>query len=134
MNIAVGTPVERGKNTGEFDSYSFLMKLVAERFNGYACVTIAGKTGFEEGVLLFHDGIIAASDFEYYRYNVRFAGDRGLERCYNAFLARNGVLDLFALTTYQVQLVLTLNEDAILSQPVDGSKRVIELPSAFSSA
>ena len=131
MNIAAGIPCERGKALGKFDPKEYLLKLMKEKFNGYICLTIAGEKGFEEAVLVFSDGKITCSDYEYFKFNRRFSAEEGLERSLNAFLAKSGVLDCFSLTPQQVQLVMTLNEYAVLREPIDEHK--LALPQSFIS-
>lgn len=117
MRIAVGVPVERCLELDKIDSKQYLLKLMSEKFNGYICVTIMGKTGIEEGVLLFHNGEIVSADYEYFRYNRNFPSDSGLKRCLNALLGF-GLLDTYSLSPYQVQLIMTLNEECGLSEKV----------------
>jgi hypothetical protein len=132
MNIAVGTPIECGKILGTFVPIEYILRLMKEKFNGYVCLTIAGKTGFEEGVLLFHNGVIRSSDYEYYKYNKKHVAEEGLVRTLNAFLAEKGILDCFSLTPYQIQLILTLNEECNLRKPVDGKENPLTFPTHFS--
>ena len=130
MNIAVGNAVEMGKILGTFDVKSYLIRLMDEKFNGYVCITALGKTGLEEGLLIFHNGLIASSDYEYYKYNKRFKAEEGLKRTLNAFYAKNGVVDSFSLSVYQVQLILTLNEECNLHEKI--GKENLKLPESFS--
>jgi hypothetical protein len=94
-------------------------------------VTIKGKNGVEEGVLVFHDGNIVSSDYEYYRYNKRYTAEEGLIRTLNAFLASKGVVDSFSLSPYQVQLIMTLNDDCNLKNEIMSASS-IPFPNAFS--
>jgi hypothetical protein len=131
MNIASGTPVQKGVALSDVNPKEHVVKLMREKFNGYTCVTIKGKNGVEEGVLVFHDGNIVSSDYEYYRYNKRYTAEEGLIRTLNAFLASKGVVDSFSLSPYQVQLIMTLNDDCNLKNEIMSASS-IPFPNAFS--
>lgn len=133
MNITSGNPVQKGASLSEINPKDYMAKLMEEKFNGYMCVTIKGKTGIEEGALIFHNGNIVSSDYEYYRYNKRFVAEEGLKRMLNSLVASKGVVDSFSLSPYQVQLVMTLNEDCNLRNEVM-SVSSIDFPNAFSPA
>jgi hypothetical protein len=132
MNIAAGDPLERGKYLKDFEPKEYLLRLMNEKFNGYVCISIHGKTGIEEGVIVLHNGLIVSSDYEYFRYNKRVKGNEGIKRCLNAFLSGTGIVDSFSLSPYQVQLILTLNEDCALTTKIEAS--TLALPSTFSQA
>jgi hypothetical protein len=131
MNIASGTPVQKGVTLSDVNPKEHVVKLMREKFNGYTCVTIKGKNGVEEGVLVFHDGNIVSSDYEYYRYNKRYTAEEGLIRTLNAFLASKGVVDSFSLSPYQVQLIMTLNDDCNLKNEIMSASS-LPFPNAFS--
>jgi hypothetical protein len=131
MNIASGTPVQKGVSLSDINPKDYIVELMAEKFNGYTCVAIKGKNGIEEGVLVFHDGKIVSSDYEYYRYNKRVVSEEGLLRTLNAFLASKGVMDSFSLSPYQVQLIMTLNDDCNLKNEITSSAS-LPFPNAFS--
>lgn len=131
MNITSGTPMEKGTSLGDIRPKEYMAKLMEKKFNGYACVTIRGRTGIEEGVILFHNGNIVSCDYEYYKYNARFVAEEALARNLNAFIAPKGVLDSFSLSSYQIQLVMTLNEDCNLKSDII-SPSMLQFPEAFS--
>ncbi len=133
MNITSGTPMEKGTSLGDIRPKEYMAKLMEEKFNGYTCVTIRGKTGIEEGVILFHNGSVVSCDYEYYKYNARFVAEEALARNLNAFIAPKGVLDSFSLSPYQIQLVMTLNEDCNLKTDIIGPS-MLQFPEAFSHA
>ena len=130
MNIAAGLPQERGKPLSDMDPKGYISKSMAEKFNGYFSIAIKGKHGLEEGTLVMHNGDIVSSDYEYYRFNKSFKAEDGFERCLNALYAKSGILDSFSLTSYQVQLVLTLNEEANLREKV--TRETLKFPDSFS--
>lgn len=132
MNIAAGNPIERGKYLEQLNPKEYVSKLLDEKFNGYLCVSIHGLRGIEEGVIFFHSGSIVSSNYEYYKFNKAYLGEQALERSLNALLAKTGVVDLYSLSSYQVQLVLTLNEENNLKQKQ--AKTEIVFPTSFNEA
>ena len=131
MNITSGTPMEKGASLGDIRPKEYIAKMMEEKFNGYVCITVRGKTGIEEGVMLFHNGSIVSCDYEYYKYNARFVAEEALARSMNAFTAPRGVLDSFSLSPYQIQLVMTLNEDCNLKTDII-TPSMLQFPEAFS--
>lgn len=118
MNLPAGVVIETGKETTSIEPKKYVEKLIDEKFNGYLCVTIHGKQGLEEGVIVFNNGGIVSSNYDYYKFNKSFLGESALERSLNALNSKIGVIDLFSLTSYQVQLILTLNEENNLKEEV----------------
>lgn len=131
MNIASGVACERGKALGKFDPKEYLLKLMNEKFCGYISLTVSGDKGFEEATIVLNNGQITCCDYEYFKFNRKFSAEDGLKRAFNAFLAKNGVLDCFSLRPQQVQLVMTLNEDCVLREPV--GEHALALPASFST-
>ena len=130
MNIAAGSPGERGKYLEQMNPKEYINKLLSEEFNGYLCVTTHGERGIEEGIIFFHTGGIVSSNYEYYKFNKQFLAEDALQRSLNALLAKKGVVDLYSLSSYQVQLVLTLNEENNLKEKV--TKKELKFPNSFS--
>ncbi len=118
MNLSAGKVIETGVELKSIEPLKYITKLMDEKFNGYLCTTIYGKQGLEEGVIIFNDGTIVSSNYDYYKFNKSFVAEKALERSLNALNAKIGVLDLFSLTSYQVQLILTLNEENNLKEVV----------------
>lgn len=118
MNLSAGKVIETGVEVKSIDAKKYVSKLMDEKFSGYLCVTIHGKEGLEEGVIVFNDGSIVSSNYDYYKFNKSFLAEDALERSLNALNAKIGVIDLFSLTSYQVQLILTLNEENNLKEVV----------------
>ncbi len=130
MNITAGIPVERGKYLEELNPREYLLKLLKEGFSGYVCITIHGKMGLEEGILVMHENKIVATDYQYFFFNQEYKSQDALERALNAFLAPLGVVDVYSLSAYQVQLVMTLNEEHNLQVPV--ATESLTIPASFS--
>ena len=129
MNLPAGKPVETGVEVQSVDASKYVTKLMNEKFNGYLCVAIHGKEGLEEGVIVFNEGSIVSSNYDYYKFNKSFLAEEALERSLNALNAKIGVIDLFALNSYQVQLILTLNEENNLKEVV--TKDNLEIKNYF---
>lgn len=130
MNITAGTPFELGKGLESIRPKDYLANLMQKGFSGYACVAVHGKMGLEEGVLVFHSGSIVSSEYNYFYFNKSFKAEQGLEKSLNAFLSSAGILDAFSLTSSQVQLVLTLNEENNLKTQITPAN--LSFPVSFS--
>jgi len=131
MKITAGNPLERGKDISLTNARDYLLKLLTENFNGYVCATIKAKRGIEEGVILFHNGRIVASSYAYFKYLREYQAEPAMERFLNAMMAKTGVIDSFSLSSYQVQLVMTLNEEASLKNPIDSE--TLQLPNSYTT-
>ena len=116
MNLPAGNPVELGINLKEVDLHGTLSNFFTANFSGYACVTIDGYDGVEEGVLVFKAGHPIAFSYSYLKHGKNLSGIQALPRTFNAFRARNGVMDVFSVTKDQLELILSFNSDAVLKQ------------------
>lgn len=130
MNITAGVPVERGKNLEELNPKEYITKLLKEGFSGYICVATHGKMGLEEGIVVLHNSLIVAADYQYFFFNKEYGGQDAYQRTLNSFLAPLGIIDVYSLTAYQVQLVQTLNEEHNLPAGVGADGLV--LPAVYS--
>ena len=131
LNLPYGTPIKTGIDVASVDFLALLKELSTKSFNGYACMTIKGIGGIEEGIVLFDNGKVVASFYEYFKYNKAVYGDQAFVRIMNASVAKEGVIDLYQLSNEQVQLILAFNEQAI-SIPTEKDYRNLKL-NAFSS-
>ncbi|MFH1106609.1 MAG: DUF2226 domain-containing protein [Candidatus Micrarchaeota archaeon] len=113
VSLPAGNAVKTGIDVAAIDFFSLLAELKAKVFNGYMCITVQGTGGLEDGSLVFDNGKIVASFFDYLRYDKRLLGEAALVRVFNASQARTGVIDIYQLTNEQVQLILAFNENAI---------------------
>ena len=111
MNLTAGNPIERGKDTNTLNTKKYLEKLTQEKFNGYICITNQGQYGIEEGTIILNNAQIVASEYQYYYFNKTHKAQPALERTLNALTNPKGIIDTYSLTSYQIQLVLTLNDE-----------------------
>ncbi|MFH1750659.1 MAG: DUF2226 domain-containing protein [Candidatus Micrarchaeota archaeon] len=113
MNLPPGIPVKTGIDIATIDFAALLRELKEKTFNGYLALTIQGGSGIEEGIVVFDNGKIVASFYEYFKFNKQLFGDLAFQRIVNSAAAIYGVSDIFQLTNDQVQLILAFNEQAI---------------------
>ncbi len=113
MNLPSGTPVKTGIDVASVDFPALLSELLKKSFSGYLCMTIQGTGGIEEGTVLFDGKKIAGSFYEYFKYNKVLMGKDAWARVLNAAGAQHGVIDIYQLSTEQVELILAFNEQAI---------------------
>jgi hypothetical protein len=114
MNLPSGVAVKTGLDLAAVDFFALVRELQQKAFNGYLVVAVPGKDGLEEGTLLLDSGKVVAALYEYLAFARPFYGQPALERVLNAALAKSGVIDVFQLSSEQVQLVLAFNEQAIV--------------------
>jgi hypothetical protein len=126
LNFPYGNPVKTGIDAASVDFLALLRELQAKMFNGYLCITVKGVGGLEEGVMVFDNGKIVASVYEYFKYNKTILGDQAFFRVLNASAAKHGVIDLYQLSNEQVQLILAFNEQAI-SIPTEKDFKSVKL-------
>lgn len=114
MNLPSGVAVKTGLDLAAVDVFALVRELQQKAFNGYVVVAVPGNEGLEEGTLLLDSGKIVAALYEYVAFYRMYFGQQALERVLNASLAKQGVIDVFQLTSEQVQLILAFNEQAIV--------------------
>lgn len=131
MKIPTGEPVERSIEIPKINPRHTIESLMDDGFTGYSTLTIHGETGLEEGIIVYKNGKIIGSEYAYFKYSKRFKSEKALERTLNAFNSRNGIMDTYKLTSHQIQLFKTMNEESILQEPIDKEK--LELSSSFTT-
>lgn len=141
MNIPVGNFLEKGADLKKIDLQKKAGDLSAKAFSGYLVLTIEGYTGIEEGVLLFRNGEMTGSVFEFIKFGETFFSDDALKLTANASKANHGIVDVIELSKQQAELVLAFNDKMAFPkaiQPKDLSRVVtsnydIELVKKFVS-
>ncbi len=113
MNLPAGKPVKTAIDVATVDFVALLNELIGKSFNGYLCITIQGAGGIEDGELVFENGKIVISSYEYLKHGKTLLGEAAFVRAINASAAQHGVIDIYQLTLEQVELVLAFNENAI---------------------
>ncbi len=113
LNLPAGTTVKTAIDVATIEFTSLLKELKEKTFNGYLAITVHGGSGIEEGIVVFDNGKIVATFYEYFKFNKQVMGDAAFQRVMNASAAKQGVIDIFQLTNDQVQLILAFNEQAI---------------------
>lgn len=92
---------------------SVFTALQDKKFTGYAALCCQGKSGLEEGIILFDSGNGVGAHYEYLRLEKEVDGEPAFARCVNAARASAVVLDLVQLTSDQVQDALANNSAAL---------------------
>ncbi|MBI5635862.1 DUF2226 domain-containing protein [Candidatus Micrarchaeota archaeon] len=113
MNLPAGKALKTGLDAASIDFSSLVAELSNKKLIGFACVTIGDGSGIEEGVLVFDEGKTVASDYEYLKYGVTLFGKEAFKRIVNASNAKYGTIDVYQLTSEQLHLALSFNEQAI---------------------
>ncbi len=130
MRISAGKVIDKGKATEEINAKEYILNLMNASFNGYITVTAEGNYGLEEGIIVFSEGKIVASSYNYFTFEKEFRAEEALKRSLNAFLNPRAIIDSYALESYQVQLFMTLNDDYLLKEGVGPEN--LTVPNSFS--
>lgn len=122
----MGIPIKQGVDVATVNFMGLLAEVMKKKFDGYLCICVQGRGGMEEGTLVFEDGRIVASMYEYFRYNKILMGEQAFARVLNASAAKHGIIEIYQLTAEQVQLILAFNEQAIFV-PVERDLRNVNI-------
>lgn len=134
MNIPVGEIVEENIALSEVKFEEKLLKLSKEAFTGYLVLTVEGRSGIEEGLLLFKGGLAVGAIYEYVKFKKMFYGDNALEQLLNAVLAEFGVMDIVGLSRQQVDLIIAFNEKVELRKPLSQKEITKIIPKQYQVA
>ena len=133
MNVPVGIPKIRGKKLSAGTIAEDLGTFMDQNGTGYFCITIKGKYGLEEGLIVIENGQAIGSYYEYLNFGKSFHAKEGLVRTLNAFHAKHGVYDCFELSVQQIELLKIFNEDMLFLEPMDYSALDGMIPVSFST-
>jgi len=131
MKVPTGEPVERGRKVEKISPKHTVHSLLDSDFTGYNTITIHGETGLEEGIIVYKNGEVIGSEYIYFKYNKSYRAEEGLKRSMNALNSNNGIMDTYKLSSHQLQLTKTMNEESMLTEPK--TKEELELPTSFST-
>ena len=112
---------------GTTDVLNVVRELREKRFTGYLALCIKGQKGLEEATLLFDNGKVIGSGYEYYAYSKELFGEKAFQRFLNATAAKNGTLDAFETTLEQLHLVLAFHDEAVFV-PQDQHLNRVKVP------
>lgn len=124
MNLPVLNPVVKNVPLDRIIPDKLFLDLSEKRFEGYIYLTIYGKYGFEESIIVFSKGDIDGFIFLINGYDIELYGKEASGFCLNCFGAKQGILNLFALTGDQIKLILLFNEKIKYSLAVTKSKNI----------
>jgi hypothetical protein len=120
MNIPEGKPIVKNLSTLKLNYESMLNDLFLKKFSGYVCLTINQNKGYEDGFIVFQDGILQGAYYTLLDKNKEYYSEKAL-----AFFMKGikilGNLDIYSLTKEQVELLLTFNEK-IRNKPINSIK------------
>jgi len=132
MDLPLGTPYQEHLKTRETDMLKTIIELMQKTFTGYIIVTIDGIDGIEEGALLFRNGILIGAGYEYMKHNVAVEGNSALEIVLNAFKAKHGIIDIYALALQHMDLVIAFHEKMLINIKLDPKTLQKIYPKEFS--
>lgn len=116
MNLPVGSVEKQGLKLEETDLVKKIAEYLKEKFVGYLVLTIEGFDGVEEGLLFLKNGQAIGAIYEFTKYGKIIYGEEALPVVINAGAAEKGVIDICALTSQQLDLVLAFNDKILLKK------------------
>lgn len=131
MNLPVDEIKEQNLSLKDMNIKKKLVSLLEKKFSGYAILTIDGRSGIEEGALLFRDGEAIGAVFEYLRFGRSLFGDAALLHFLNASKAEFGILDIIGLNSQQIELIIAFNEKIELNKPVSAKDLAKIVPDKY---
>ena len=134
MSIPAGKARIEGKTLTSDDILADLKRFMMENNTGYFCLTIKGKYGIEEGLLVIENGSLIGARYEYLKIKKEYHAGEGLKRTLNAFFAESGIYDCYELTVQQIELLKIFNEDLLFLEPITLQSLEGMIPVEFSPA
>ena len=114
MQLPRGKVLREALPLEKTDMPKLFYELELKKFNGYVAVLIRGNGGYEEGVVVFLDGKVVSSSYEYLAYQREFFGVDAIKRFANLCRADSGIYDIIQLSKDLGALVLRLNPESEL--------------------
>ncbi|MFH1663800.1 MAG: DUF2226 domain-containing protein [archaeon] len=109
MKLVEGRIVEQAVELQQNTFSDRMIDLIKTKFSGYVNITIEGFDGLEEGTLIFREGKIIASAYEYLKYDVTVNGDSAIAQTFNAGSAKFGVFDVISFRSTDAELTIAVN-------------------------
>ena len=110
MNIPTGKPLIKQISLKKLNYNNMLFDLFSKKFNGYICLTIKDKYGYEDSFIVMEDGLIQGAYHKFLNQNKETFGDKAIKLFVNSLNSNLGSLDVYSLTKEQTELILTFNE------------------------
>jgi hypothetical protein len=118
VQLVEGRIIEQAVKLNQNNFSAKAIELIKQKFSGYMNITIEGFDGLEEGTLIFREGKIIASAYEYLKYGVIVNGDAAIAQTFNAGSASFGVFDVIAFRSTDAELTVAVNPKIRLSVEV----------------
>lgn len=94
------------------DMPKLFYELELKKFNGYIASMIRSVDSFEEGIVVFIEGKIVSSSYEYLSFEREFFGITAIKRFANMCKSNSGVYDIIQLPKELGSLILRLNPES----------------------
>jgi len=121
MQLIEGRLVEQALSLSEKSFSNSVIELIKKQFSGYTNLTIEGFDGLEEATLIFREGKIIASVYEYLKYGVIVNGNSAIAQVFNAGSAELGVFDVVSFRSTDAELTIAVNPKIRISVDVSSS-------------
>lgn len=125
MNLPVTNPIVKNAPLDKIIPEKLFLDLLDKKFTGYVYLVIEGKYSFEESILVLNAGKIEGAIYVIDGYDVEMYGKDAMDYCLNCYGAKNGKLNIFALTTDQIKLILLFNDKIKYTLPIKNNKDLL---------
>lgn len=123
MNLPVTNPIVKNVSLNKIDINRLFMDLYDKKFEGYCHLNILETHGFEESILVMSKGEIIGSIFLIPGYDIELYGVEGLLYSMNSYGSKEGVLNIFGLSSDQINFVILFNDKIKLSKHIFPEKK-----------
>lgn len=110
MNIPISKTLVENVSLEDVFPEKLFLDLKNKSFSGYTYLVIDSEFGFEESIIIFSKGDIVGSIYFNEFYNLEKFGKEGIELGLNCFGFKNGILNIYELSTDQIKLLLIFND------------------------
>jgi hypothetical protein len=125
MNLPVTNPIVKNVPLDKIIPDKLFLDLLDKKFTGYVYLIIEGKYSFEESILILNAGKIEGAIYLIDGYDTEMFGKEAIDYCLNCYGAKNGRLNIFALTSDQIKLILLFNDKIKYAWPIKKSKDLL---------
>lgn len=127
MNLPVTNPIVKNAPLNKIITEKLFLDLFDKKFTGYIYLTIEGKYCFEDSIILLNNGKIEGAIYIVDGFDIELLGKDAISFCFNCFGANNGKLNIFALTSDQIKLILLFNDKIKFSLEIKKKKEIPSL-------
>ncbi len=132
MKIPVGKCSIKNRKIEGDSAIQDLLQVLSKEKTGYMTITLKGRTGMEEGIVVIEKGRVIGAHYDYLNYESDYVAEKALKRCLNALDAEQGIYEIYTVSGEQCELMKVFNEDFLLLEPRSKERTDASIPMSFS--